>query len=189
MRAFIYTGGPVYPDNITTEPDEEDLVIAADSGYKNALALGVKRIDIFLGDMDSIGAIQPPEGAEVLQVPAEKDATDTQIAAEMDHTMANLGLLEDLWEKQIFTVICNGRNRVHFIRNNSILIPRSKYKYLGLISVDERCRGVSVEGCKYEMKNRTLTRRQAFATSNELTGNCALVAVRKGGLLVIESMD
>ena len=138
MRAFIYTGGPIYPDNITTMPDEEDLVIAADSGYRNALALGVKKIDIFLGDMDSIGAIQPPEGAEVLQVPAEKDATDTQIAAEtairhgarelviiggldgrLDHTMANLGLLEDLWDKQIYTVICNGRNRVHFIRNNS----------------------------------------------------------------------
>jgi hypothetical protein len=29
MRAYIYTGGEIYPDNITEHPKGEDLVIAA----------------------------------------------------------------------------------------------------------------------------------------------------------------
>ena len=37
MRAFIYTGGEIFPDNITEHPKGDDLRIAADSGYRNAV--------------------------------------------------------------------------------------------------------------------------------------------------------
>ena len=39
MRAFLYAGGPVYPEFITEHPKADDLRIAADSGLRAADAL------------------------------------------------------------------------------------------------------------------------------------------------------
>ena len=36
MKAFIFTGGVIYPEYITEHPTGDDIVIAADSGYQNA---------------------------------------------------------------------------------------------------------------------------------------------------------
>ena len=81
MRAFIYTGGAVFPDNITEHPKGDDLCIAADSGFHNAKKCG-DRVDILVGDLDSIGSYKLDKKTELLQVPAEKDVTDTQLAVE-----------------------------------------------------------------------------------------------------------
>ena len=48
---------------------------------------------------------------------------------------------------------------------------------------------MEIEGVKYPLKKATLKRSYQYAVSNELIGNCAFVAVRKGGLYVIESRD
>ena len=79
MKAFIYTGGTVYPDNITEHPRGDDLVIAADSGWRNALKLGEKPA-VLIGDFDSFGG-PLPDGPEIIALKREKDDTDTQAAA------------------------------------------------------------------------------------------------------------
>ncbi len=206
MKAFIYTGGKINKQNITEHPKSEDICIAADSGYKNARALGEK-IDVLLGDFDSIG--EPlPDGVEVITVPAEKDFTDTQLAVQtaldkgadeiviigglggrLDHTLANLGLLGKLWDMRVHAIATDGYNRVRYISSSSTLIARSQYKYVSVIPVDKKIKGVEIEGCKYPLKNKTLLRDDTLAVSNEVVGNCALISVRKGACYVIESVD
>jgi thiamine pyrophosphokinase len=206
MKAFIYTGGNINVANITEHPKSDDLCIAADSGYKNAKALG-ERIDILLGDFDSIG--EPlPEGVKTITVPAEKDFTDTQLAVNtalekgadeiviigglggrLDHTLANLGLLEKLGEMRVYATATDGYNRVRYINATSTLIARSQYKYVSILPIDKKIKGVDIEGCKYPLKNATLTRDDTLAVSNEVTGNCALICVRKGACYIIESID
>ncbi len=207
MRAFIYTGGVIYPLNITEHPKAEDLCIAADSGYHNAKKLG-ERVDILIGDFDSIGRVPRDEVREIREVPAEKDLTDTQIAVEiaveagadeiiligglsgrLDHSMSNLGVLEDLYLRGIHGYATDGQNRVHFIRNSSTLIARSGYKYISILLADEVAKGVSMEGGKYPLKNQTLRRRLQYAVSNEITGNVVLISVKKGSIYIIESKD
>ena len=56
-------------------------------------------------------------------------------------------------------------------------------------TVDEVVKGVTVEGCKYPLKNATLRRRNQFAVSNEITGNVAFISVKKGVVYIIESRD
>ncbi len=206
-RAYIYVGGAVHPDGITERPGEGDLIIAADSGYDNAVALGVTP-SILVGDMDSIRGRELPAELEIYQVPAEKNQTDTQLAVDLalshgakdivlvgglsgrlDHTMSNLGVLEKLHELHVPCVICDGANRVRLLRNASTLIPRGGYTYLSLLAADPVVRGVEVQGVKYPLKGAKLTNKNQYAVSNELTGNCALVAVRRGGVFVIESKD
>ena len=104
--------------------------------------------------------------------------------------MANLSLLEKLWSKGIRAIITDGKNRARFIERTSELIPYSGFKYLSLIVSDKVAKGVSIDGCKYPLKNAKLTRvNNDFTTSNEILKNCALISVKKGGLYVIESKD
>ena len=39
-RAFLYTGGELFPDGVTERPGADDLILAADAGYRAALRFG-----------------------------------------------------------------------------------------------------------------------------------------------------
>ncbi|MBE6585446.1 MAG: thiamine diphosphokinase [Ruminococcaceae bacterium] len=207
MRAFIYTGGLIHAQNITEHPKADDLRIAADSGYHNAVALG-ERVDILIGDFDSIGHVPGDDVKDIRQVPSEKDLTDTQLALEiavdagadeviiigglsgrLDHTLSNLGILEDMYLRFIHGYMTDGQNRVHYLKSSSTLIARSTYKYVSILAADEVVKGVSMEGGKYPLKRQNLKRRLQYAVSNEITGNVVLISVKKGGIFIIESRD
>lgn len=208
MKAFIYTGGTVLPEGITEKPKAGDLCIAADGGYRNAQRLGV-RIDVLLGDFDSLGEPKDvDEKTEIVRVPTEKDFTDTQLAVEtalsrgadeivligglggrLDHTLSNLGILEQLSSCGVFAHATDGQNRVRYLDSTSTLIARSHFRYLSLLVVSKQAKGVTVEGCRYPLKNAKLSRKAQYAVSNEITGNCALISVKRGALYVIESRD
>ena len=205
MKAFIYVGGEVNVQNLTEHPKSDNLRIAADGGYNTAEKLG-ESIDVLVGDLDSITG-EIPEKVELIKVPAEKDFSDLQLAinvalekgadeiviigglsGRLDHTLANLALLPTLAAMRVHAHINDGFNRVRYLNSSSTLIARSHYKYLSLIPISEKLRGVSIEGCKYPLKNATLTKREPTLTiSNEIEGNCALISVRKGECYVIES--
>ena len=205
MRAYIFAGGAIDPVNVYCKPKEGDLTVAADSGWHNALLLGITP-EVLLGDFDSIGTEALPDAKEILQVPAEKDRTDTQLAVDLalsrgareiviigglagrlDHGLSNLGILQALHDRNVHAWIEDGFNRVRYLQNTGALIARSAYTYLSVLAADQTVKGVSVDGCKYPLKNAKLARGLGFAVSNEITGNCALVEVRRGGVFVIES--
>ena len=208
MKAYILTGGDIHPDNLSITPDKDALIIAADSGLNHAVPLGLTP-SVVVGDYDSLGhAPKVDAGVEVVTVPTEKDVTDTQLAVELaltrgatelhiigglggrlDHTLSNLAILEDLANKKIRAVIEDGQNRVRLLRNDSTILPRSKYAYVSLLALDPTVKGVEIEGVKYPLKNARLTRTFGFAVSNEITGNCCFISARKGTLLIIESRD
>ena len=159
--------------------------------------------------MDDATEVQSEERApEAIVYPVEKDETDTQLAVEiaidrgadeiiviggltgrLDHTLSTLAILEDIHARGLHGYITDGQSRAHYMKSSSTLIARSAYKYLSLIAADEVVKGVDVEGCKYPLKKATLTRRNQFAVSNEITGNVAFIAVKKGGIYIIESKD
>ena len=209
-RAFIYTGGSVFCENINDyeRPKKGDFCIAADSGYKHALELSVKP-DLLIGDFDSIeNDTVLPNDTERITLPCEKDCTDTQAAFDaavergydtiiiigglgtrLDHSLSSCAILEKMKKMRIHGYITNGRNRVRYLENDSLLIAKSDYKYFSLVALDRVCKGVSIDGGKYPLKNAKLFREEQFAVSNEIVGNVALISVKKGALLVIESRD
>ena len=208
MKAFIYVGGEIFKDGIIDSPKGDDLTICADCGYKNANALGVVP-QFAVGDFDSETKGRLPQNIEIIEVPAEKDFTDTALAVDvalnegaeliyiigglggrLDHTMANLALLEKLWHLGVRAYITDGKNRARYIERTSELVPRVGFKYISLIAADKEAKGVSIEGCKYPLKNAKLSRtNNALTTSNEILKNCALINVKKGGIYIIESSD
>lgn len=211
MKAFIYVGGSIFPNNITEHPKADDICIAADIGAENAKILG-DTPDLIVGDFDSarLEALKKDfPRAEITLVPAEKDFTDSELAIQtaiamgateiviiggldgrLDHTLANIAIIEHLTKSGFYVTATDGKNRVRYIESTSTLIPRSHFKYLSIIPRTEKVKGVTVMGCKYPLENARLTKSSAGLTvSNEITGNCAFIAVKKGGLLIIESSD
>ena len=206
MRAFVFGGGEIFPEYIEERVEAGDIVVCADSGYKNAVKMGVK-IDVLVGDFDSLGKI-PDDVGEVVQVPAEKNQTDTQLAVDIaldrgadeivivastsgrcDHALSSLAILEYLHAKKKIAYIVNGQNRVRFLRDSGVILIRSQYKYFSVITLDASAKGVSIDGGKYTLKNAKLERGVQFAVSNEIENNAALITVKKGSVYVIESRD
>ena len=207
MRAFIVCGGEIYPQNISERPEGDDIVIAADSGYKNAQELGIA-VNVLVGDFDSLSDI-PDGNFEIVRVPAEKNETDAQLAVNIaltrgadelviigstsgrfDHALSLMHILEDMWEKKVRGYIVNGQNRVRYVKNSGHILLRSQnYKYFSLIAAGETVKGVSIEGAKYPLIKKTLERRNQFAVSNEILKNAALITVKKGAVYIIESRD
>lgn len=208
MKSYILTGGVIHPDNIHITPAGGDLIIAADSGLLHAASLGLSP-SVVVGDYDSLGQTPRAEpGVEVITVPAEKDETDTQLAVRialsrgadeihivgglsgrLDHTLSNLAILEELANQKVRAIIEDGQNRVRLLRNDSTILPRSAYAYVSLLALDPLVRGVEIDGVKYPLKGAKLTRSLGYAVSNEITGNCCFIAVRRGALLIVESRD
>ena len=208
MKAYIFTGGDVVKENICELPNENDLVIAADAGYKTAISFGVTPT-VAIGDFDTLGEYDFPCDTEVIRLPAEKDVSDTQAAVDvalrrgvdeiiiiggldgrLDHTMANLGLVAVLTRKGISTVITDGRNRVRYLENSGVLVPRGFFKYLSLVSLSKRSRGVTLRGVKYPLERATLSSdAPSLSISNEIVECNAFVSVKRGRMYIIESND
>ncbi len=211
MKAYIFIGGEVKKNVLSAPISEDALVIAADSGYDNAKVLGyAERCDFIVGDFDSTNERAFPSRAKIVRVPAEKDETDTALAVNialesganelyiagglsgrLDHTLSNLYLLEALAKSGITACVCDGKNRVRYLKErSSLLISKSEYKYFGLIPTDKEVKGVIIQGAKYNLNNATLEKSNpSFAISNEVCENFAMVSSKKGGLFVIESAD
>ena len=211
MKSYIFIGGGVDKASLESPIQENALVIAADSGYDNAKALGyAERCDFIVGDFDSTKEKVFCSRAKIIRVPSEKDETDTQLAintaiengadelyiiggltGRLDHTLSNIYLLESLTNSGIYACICDGKNRVRYLKErSSLLIQKSEYKYFGLLPADREAKGVTIDGAKYPLKNAKLERNNpSFAISNEVTENFAMVSTKKGGLFVIESKE
>lgn len=214
MTAYIFTGGKIAVgsmDELGLHLSQNDLIIAADSGYNNASRLGV-RPGLLLGDLDSIDrkklAPDELEHIEKIIVPAIKDDTDTQLAVDtalsrgaekiyiigglggrLDHTLSTVFLLEYIKDKGAWGVITDGRNRVRIMESGEELTIKRGYKYLSLVGLTDTCEGVSISGVFYPLKDAVLERKYAFAVSNEITADAAEISLSKGILLVIESRD
>ena len=211
MKSYIFIGGEVDKSALESPIPEDALVIAADSGYDNAKKLGyAEHCDFIVGDFDSTKERAFCSRAKIIRVPSEKDETDTHLAintaiengydelyiigglsGRLDHTLSNIYLLEALAQEGIYASICDGYNRVRYLRErSSLLIQKSEYKYFGLLPADREVKGIIIDGAKYPLKNAKLEKNNpSFAISNEVTENFAMVSTKKGGLFVIESKE
>ena len=79
---LIFTGSEAPQLDLSEELPKPDLVIAADSGYDYAVRLGF-RVDVLVGDMDSISNTEVPDHVIIERHPTDKDASDLDLALEL----------------------------------------------------------------------------------------------------------
>ncbi len=206
---LIFTGGDWCADKCRALLDEYGvrpaLVLAADSGYKKALALDLVP-DYLVGDFDSMDKPDSlPEKTVLYVSPCEKDDTDTMLACSLavekgctsllliggtggraDHGLSNILYLEYLRNRGIDVLLTDGENRIRVLQNGSVTLP-DRGGYFSVMSLSDTCT-VTLTGCKYPLTEHTLYREMPYAVSNEvLPGGKATVAVT-GTAVVMETV-
>ncbi|MBQ7921931.1 MAG: thiamine diphosphokinase [Clostridia bacterium] len=202
--AVVFTGGACNLDNITL-PENADMILAADSGYHKAAALGIKPHKL-VGDFDSLfdgrQAEALPEGMEIYQSPCEKDETDTMLACEIaveagaeeiliiggtggraDHGLSNILYLENLDRRGIRVLLTDGENRIQVRHDCTVKLPDRK-GYFSVFALDTCV--VTLTGCKYPLTDAKLERAMPYAVSNEVVGEEAVITLT-GYAVIMES--
>lgn len=183
------------------------MVIAADTGVGLALDLGLT-VDLAVGDMDSVGADAlaraTASGAKVERHPADKDATDLELALDaamrhepdrvvvvgghggrLDHFLANALLLGSRSYARTELMALMGRARVTVVRERARLTGEPG-DIVSLVPLHGAAEGVTTDGLLYPLDGEALTAGSTHGVSNELVHAEAHVAVADGVLLAVQ---
>lgn len=186
-------------------PEEGDILICADGGYRAAKAHGLTP-DVTIGDFDSLGYV--PEEGEVIRLPVEKDDTDMVVClregrargyrqfvvggclgGRFDHTMACLQCAADGALRGESVWLCDPQNRVTILAPGEHRIPGVPGRKLSLLAYTENVSGVTLKGTVWELEDAVLTNRWPLGCSNEWREDVAELSFREGLLLLAISGD
>lgn len=211
MHIIIFAGGTVQTGKAVDKVlNEGEMVIAADSGARTALALG--DVPAFaVGDFDSLDAEMQAEltrlGCQLVRVPAEKDETDTELAidfalqqgaskitivgalggARFEHTVANIHLLADYLTLPVELV--DGDSRGWLVQGpTTAWIEGQEGDLLSLLPLTA-VTGVRTEHLKYPLQDEPLAFGKPRGISNVLLGAQASVSLQEGLLLLVHTMQ
>ena len=201
MENICYIVGAGEDYGLDFVPKEQDLVIAADGGYRVLTEAGI-RPDLVIGDFDSLGAA--PQEDQVITLPTVKDVTDTWAAIELgkergyrrfflygctggrfEHTVANMqtaaALAQDGMECRIF----DKSQIITALSGGTMTFGADKSGFLSVFSHTDRCTGVTLKGLKYELEDAQLSNTFPLGVSNEFLGKPSAVTVETGIAILI----
>lgn len=201
--ALIFAGGDRPDPAVVDELPAADLVIAADGGYDHAVQLGM-RVDVLVGDMDSLAATELPRHVLIERHPADKDATDLELAMELvvresplrlvvvggsggrfDHELATTEMIcSERWSAIDEIDWISPRGTAHVVRGRRIL-HGDLGALLSLIPIGGDVSGVTTKGLEWNLANEILPAGATRGVSNRLTGPVVDVTVAEGCVLAV----
>ena len=198
-RCYIVGAGENYGLDIRKE--EGDLIIAADGGYRYLKEIGIEP-DMVVGDFDTLKFI--PDHPDVIELPTEKDVTDTWEAVSRavdmgyrefhllscmggrtEHSIANIQLLSHLAEKGMAGYLYDDGRLLTVIKDSEIHFNEGMKGFISIFSLSDQSFGVDIRNLKYELEDAELCNLFPLGVSNEFIGKQSSVSVRKGMLLII----
>lgn len=196
-KCFIIGGGSFdgFFDNI----QEDDLIIAADKGYKYASKVGLVP-DYLIGDFDSSSK---PDLKNVIALNPIKDFTDTVAAIDFaiekgykdiiiygglggreSHTISNIKSMFYYKNKGVDIRLKASRREIFLIDKNFTYKYSGKDFYVSIFSLAKKSI-LDIKGLFYELDNYQMANDDALGVSNETKGCDFKINVKEGTLLVI----
>ena len=215
---IIGSGNAPHKDLLKMRYEWADLVIAADGGGAYLTQNNYKP-HILLGDFDSIKdesliELRAQSDIEIFSFPVHKDFTDMELAinlaiergakevvllgasgTRLDHTMANVFLLDILLKEGIKACLQDNHNQVYLIGGvdfapiNELTIKKQGIQKVSLLPITSCVEGVNTKGLSYPLCEATLYFGSSLSVSNEFFDDTAVISLKKGSLLVILSKD
>jgi thiamine pyrophosphokinase len=207
MRAIIFANGdPCDLEIVKHWAAQAELIIAADGGTRNALAVDVLP-HVVIGDLDSLTEADRVQldrsRVQLIVYPTHKDYTDLELAlryarnqhateiiifsalgGRWDQSLANLLLLTLPELAQIPTRIVDHQLTIQVIRDRAEITGRAG-DTLSLIALQGDAHGVTIDGCEYPLNDATLPFGATLGISNVLAQNTAKITVKQGQILAL----
>lgn len=204
MRALVLCAGESCSDALLyREAALADLIVCADGAWDWVKDKAV-RIDLFVGDMDSVKAdigILPEQ--IVTRLPVEKDMTDGEYAADLaadrgagtvvmlgalgkrlDHALGNIQVLIGLRKRGIEGIVMDDATEVYAI-DAALTVCGNEGDTLSIIPLGEQVVVGRTEGLYYPLVHSHLRLDETRGVSNVLTAKTARIALDSGWAAVL----
>src|SRR5690242_4120491 len=189
MLVVVFAGGDPVDPRVARLVPHDAMFVAADSGLHAAHQLGI-RVDVVVGDMDSVDSVQLDHaianGAVVERHRADKDFTDLELAFQvaqragatdvlvvggaggrLDHLLANQLLLASDTYQHLHVECLAGDARCTVVRGRAELHGKPG-SLLTLLALGGPANGIRTTGLRYPLDNDTLHPGSTRGVSNEL---------------------
>lgn len=206
-HTLIFIGGDLPHPNVRQHLPADAFIIAADSGYAHAIAMGFVPNEL-VGDMDSITAVDLTDARDsnilISQFPTDKNQTDTELAIasaivresthitvvsgggdRFDHV---LGMVHSLAScaPAVDTTLLIGTARISYAAyTKEFRITTQPGNTISLIPIGGAAT-VTTTGLQWELDSDTLQSFASRGVSNITTGDSVSISVTDGSLAVIE---
>jgi len=206
-HTLIFIGGDPPHPNVRQHLPADAFVIAADSGYAHAIAMGLAPNEL-VGDMDSITSVDLTDARDsnilITEYPSDKDLTDTEIAIasaiarrsshvtvvsgggdRFDHV---LGMVHSLAScaRTVDTTLLIGTARVSYVSyTKEFQLDTQPGDIVSLIPLGGD-NTVTTTGLQWELDHDTLQSFASRGVSNIATSESVSISVTEGVLAVIE---
>lgn len=188
-------------DGLNVLPQKNDLVIAADGGYRYLKREGIEP-QVLLGDFDSLERV--PEHEHLVPYSPIKDDTDMALAAaygreqgcrrfylygslggRLDHSIANFQLMTGFSKAGMEMYLIGEGVMITAITKERICFPKEASGMISVFSMDNCSSGIWERGLKYTLQDAELTNDRTLGISNEFLGQESSIEVREGTLLIL----
>ncbi len=186
------------------------LIVAADGGVRVAAHYGL-RVATVIGDMDSLPADDlaalAAQGTQIIRHPAEKDETDLELAliwavehgatwlrvigatgGRLDQILSNIYLLALPSLDSCDVQLVAGKQAAWLARPGETVIQGAPGDTVSLIPLNGVVSGVVTTDLYYPLNDEDLFFGPARGVSNVMTTTQALIRVRSGVLLVVQTI-
>lgn len=216
-KIVIVSGGMAEDDFIreSLHRTNYDTLICCDSGMGVLRRIGINP-DVILGDFDSVKADDKAFFRKLPDIvwemhPSVKNGTDTELATEyaieslkatgidiyaatgtrLDHVLGNLELLYMGYTKKCPVTIFDSHNKISILGPGEYYFRKSDYfgDFVSFVPYAGECKGVSLEGFKYEVRDFDFVHGLSRGISNVASADNTRITIKEGFLIKIESAD
>lgn len=208
-RAILFANGdPPNPDLARQLVRPDDLLIAADGGARNAVALGLIP-SVLIGDFDSLTDEELDKfsraGASLQRHLPEKDETDLELALDyalkigyapililgayggrLDHSLGIFALLSAPKCIEANVRADDGQTEAFFISKQAEISGKPG-DTVSLLAWGVPVEGIVTEGLQYPLEGETLSPYRTRGVSNVMTTEKATVTLTSGLLLCVHT--
>lgn len=210
--ACIITGGSRSEQfilNYVRQHPKQPLIVV-DGALETTHRLGLLP-EAIVGDFDTVdqSLLNGYDDSIIFRHPPEKDQTDTELAVEtalsmgctrlvflgatgsrLDHSLANVFLLQSLLKCNMEAEILNETNRL-YLKTSSFSIKKAEQygEFVSLLALTETVQNVTLRGFKYPLTDHTVYRDSTLCVSNEILEEVATVELTDGIFVVVEARD
>lgn len=197
MRVLVFANEVPKNINDVINIRKDDYIIAVDGAFDQLFKQKVK-IDLVIGDMDSIANKKKLKLYEQILLNSKKDQSDTRVAIEhaykmsknvlliggikgnrIEHFLANLTILNDYNN----LIILDENSKIHLLKLGKHLI--SKGRYINIFSYPKCI--LTLEGFDYNLNEYHLNNFDPLILSNEIKSSYGEVTIHEGLAIIIET--